>query len=92
MASLPLRKPEGIRFSAYLGALSQEINKARSGEKTKLRLLFAGAALLDCVGFRELNVEDVPRSVGMAKGTFYVHFLPRMSFCWNSVAATLSLN
>jgi AcrR family transcriptional regulator len=71
---------EGVRFSAYLRALSLQITKARSGEKTKLRLLAEGAALLDSTGFRELNVEDVSKSAGMAKGTFYIHFQSKDEF------------
>lgn len=71
---------EGVRFSAYLQALSSEIRKARSGEKTKLRLMSAGVALLEDCGFRDLNVEDVSRSSGMAKGTFYIHFNSKEEF------------
>lgn len=71
---------EGVRFSAYLQALSLQITKVRSGEKTKLRLLAAGATLLDSTGFRELNVEDVSKSAGMAKGTFYIHFESKDEF------------
>lgn len=71
---------EGVRFSAYLQALALQITKVRSGEKTKLRLLSAGAALLDNIGFRDLNVEDVSKSAGMAKGTFYIHFESKDEF------------
>jgi AcrR family transcriptional regulator len=69
-----------VRFSAYLQALSLQIMKTRSGEKTKLRLLAEGTALLDSTGFRELNVEEVSKAAGMAKGTFYIHFESKDEF------------
>jgi AcrR family transcriptional regulator len=63
-----------IRFATYLGALANEIRKARSGEKTKLKLMAAGALLLEDVGYRELNVEEICAGAGLAKGTFYIYF------------------
>lgn len=65
---------EAIRFSSYLEALSLEIKKSRSGEKSTLKLMAAGARLLDSVGYRDLNVENICTEAKLAKGTFYVYF------------------
>lgn len=69
-----------IRFSTFLSALSGEIRKVRSGEKTKLNLLASGVRLLEDVGYRDLNVEDVSLDAGLAKGTFYIHFPSKDAF------------
>lgn len=63
-----------LRYGAYLEALASEIRKSRSGEKTRLRLLAAGARLLERSGYRDLNVEEVSAETEMAKGTFYIYF------------------
>jgi AcrR family transcriptional regulator len=65
---------KAIKFSSYLEALAAEIRRSRSGEKSRLRLLAAGARLLETVAFRDLLVEDVCREAGLAKGTFYIYF------------------
>lgn len=69
-----------IKFTTYLEALALEIRKARSGEKTKLKLLAAGARLLDNVGYRDLNVEEISTEAGLAKGTFYIYFKTKDEF------------
>ncbi len=63
-----------IRFATYLGALAGEIRKPRSGERTRLKLLAAAALLLEDVGYRDLNVEEISAAAGLAKGTFYIYF------------------
>lgn len=65
---------EAIRFSTYLEALALEIKKSRSGEKSTLKLMAAGARLLDSVGYRDLNVENICNEAQLAKGTFYLYF------------------
>ncbi|MFO1393347.1 MAG: helix-turn-helix domain-containing protein [Steroidobacteraceae bacterium] len=65
---------KAIKFSSYLEALAAEIRRNRSGEKSRLRLLAAGARLLESVGYRDLLVEDVCREASLAKGTFYIYF------------------
>lgn len=65
---------KAVKFSSYLEALATEIRRSRSGEKSRLRLLAAGARLLETVGFRDLLVEDVCREASLAKGTFYIYF------------------
>lgn len=65
---------DAIRFSTYLEALALEIKKSRSGEKSTLKLMAAGARLLDSVGYRDLNVENICTEAKLAKGTFYVYF------------------
>ncbi len=63
-----------IRFSSYLEALALEIKKSRSGEKSTLKLMAAGARLLEDVGYRDLNIEKICANAQLAKGTFYVYF------------------
>lgn len=65
---------EAIRFSSYLEALALEIKKSRSGEKSTLKLMAAGARLLENVGYRDLNIENICAEAQLAKGTFYVYF------------------
>ncbi|WP_421837046.1 TetR/AcrR family transcriptional regulator [Novosphingobium sp.] len=69
-----------IKFTTYLEALALEIRKVRSGEKTSLKLLAAGARLLDNVGYRDLNVEEISAEAGLAKGTFYIYFKTKDEF------------
>lgn len=63
-----------IRFSSYLEALALEIKKSRSGEKSTLKLMAAGGRLLEHVGYRDLNIENICAEAQLAKGTFYVYF------------------
>lgn len=65
---------EAIRFSTYLEALALEIKKPRSGEKSTLKLMAAGARLLEDVGYRELNIKQICSEAKLAKGSFYVYF------------------
>lgn len=65
---------EAIRFSSYLEALALEIKKSRSGEKSALKLMAAGARLLENIEYRDLNVENICAEANLAKGTFYVYF------------------
>lgn len=69
-----------IKFSTYLAAQAGEIRKVRSGEKTALKMLSAGALLLEKVGYRDLNVEEISAEAGSAKGTFYIHFPTKDDF------------
>lgn len=69
-----------IRFTTYLEALAVEIRKARSGERTRLKLLAAGARLLDNVGYRDLNVIEISKEAGSAKGTFFIYFKTKDEF------------
>lgn len=69
-----------IRFTTYLEALAVEIRKARSGERTRLKLLAAGARLLDNVAYRDLNVVEISKEAGSAKGTFFIYFKTKDEF------------
>jgi len=69
-----------IRFATYLQAAAAEIKKARSGPKSRLKLLAAGARLLDATDYRDLLVEDVCAEAGVAKGTFYIYFKSKDEF------------
>jgi AcrR family transcriptional regulator len=70
----------GIRFATYLEALAAEIRATRSGEKSRLKLFAAAARLLESVGYRDLNVEDISAEAALAKGTFYVYFDSKEQF------------
>ncbi len=65
---------EVIRYATYLSAAAQEIRKARSGEKSRLKLMAAAARVLETVDYRDLLVESVCQEAGVAKGTFYIYF------------------
>ena len=69
-----------IRYATYLEASAQEIKKTRSGERSRLKLLAAGARLLDSTDFREMMVEQVAQEAGVAKGTFYIYFKTKDEF------------
>ena len=69
-----------IRFTTYLEALAVEIRKARSGERTRLKLLAAGARLLDNIGYRDLNVVEISKEAGSAKGTFFIYLKTKDEF------------
>ncbi|ODT89946.1 TetR/AcrR family transcriptional regulator [Phenylobacterium sp. SCN 70-31] len=69
-----------IRYATYLEAAAQEIKKTRSGERSRLKLLAAGARLLDSTDYREMMVEEVATEAGVAKGTFYIYFKTKDEF------------
>jgi AcrR family transcriptional regulator len=69
-----------IRYVTYLEALALEIREARSGKRTRLKLLAAGARLLDSTGFRDLNVAEISAEAGTAKGTFFIYFKTKDEF------------
>jgi len=70
----------GIRFATFLEALAGEIRVTRSGEKSRLKLFAAAARLLEAVGYRDLNVENISAEARLAKGTFYVYFDSKEEF------------
>ena len=72
--SLEYRDIEIIRFGTYLQAMAQEIKKTRSGERSRLRLLSAGARLLEAEHYRDLLVQKICQEAGVAKGTFYIYY------------------
>jgi AcrR family transcriptional regulator len=69
-----------IRFATYLQAAATEIRKARSAQKSRLKLLAAGARVLDSTDYRDILVEDVCHEAGVAKGTFYIYFTSKDEF------------
>lgn len=66
--------PEPLTYARHLAIRANVITRGRSGERTRLNLLTAGANLLDRVSYRDLNIAAVTRQAGSAKGTFYVYF------------------
>jgi AcrR family transcriptional regulator len=69
-----------IRFSSYLEACALEVRKGQRSERSRLKLLAAGARLLDRSSFQDLKIEEVSVDAGLAKGTFYVHFPSKEDF------------
>jgi AcrR family transcriptional regulator len=82
--TVPVRKAVetlgSIRFSTYLEASALEVLKGHRSERSQLKLLAAGARLLDRCSFQDLKIEDVSVDAGLAKGTFYVHFPSKEDF------------
>lgn len=73
---------KAIRFATYLNASAQEIVKQRSGKKSRLSLLAAGARLLNSHTFSSLNVGEVCEAAGLAKGNFYLYFKTKEEFVY----------
>jgi TetR/AcrR family transcriptional regulator, transcriptional repressor for nem operon len=74
------RSLPGIRFATFLGTLAGEIRATRSGERSRLKLFAAAARLLETVGYRDLQVENISADAELAKGTFYVYFDSKEEF------------
>lgn len=69
-----------IRFANYLEAMALDGKRGTRGERSKLRLMAAGASLLDSSGYQELKIEDVAAAAKLAKGTFYIYFKTKDDF------------
>ena len=69
-----------IRFATYLEASALEVPKGQRSERSRLKLMAAGARLLDRSTFKDLKIEDVSVEAGLAKGTFYIHFPSKEDF------------
>lgn len=76
----PAQDPDVACFSEHLAELAAGVRKARSGERSRLRLLAAAARLLDRVHHRDLLVEQICQEAGVAKGTFYIYFKSKDEF------------
>ncbi len=51
------------------------MNKRKlTAQKTKRKLITAGLELIKEIGFDAINVEDITKKAGVAKGTFYIYF------------------
>ena len=69
-----------MRYADYLQGSADGIGRSRSGEKSRLKLLAAGARQLDVTSYRDLLVESVCQAAGVAKGTFYIYFASKDAF------------
>ncbi len=72
--------PNATTYARDITSRANAITRIRSGERTRLRLLAAGAELLQRVSYRDLNVAAVSKAAGQAKGTFYVYFKTKEVF------------
>ena len=48
--------------------------RQKSAVETKRKLISAGLELIKEKGFDAINVEDITKKAGVAKGTFYIYF------------------
>lgn len=48
--------------------------RQKAAQETKRKLITAGLELLKEKGFASINVEDITKKAGVAKGTFYTYF------------------
>ncbi len=48
--------------------------RQKSAIETKRKLISAGLELIKEKGFNAINVEDITKKAGVAKGTFYIYF------------------
>jgi AcrR family transcriptional regulator len=70
------------RARPHRGASALSANEPRAaeralrprGEKTRLRLLEAGAAVLPARGYHDARVDDIVAAAGVSHGTFYRYF------------------
>ncbi len=76
----PVPPPRITAFADYLSEEASLIVKARSGERSRLKLLGAGARLLDAANYRDLLVEEISAAADVAKGTFYIYFKTKDRF------------
>ncbi len=67
-------------YARQLSVRADAITRKRSGERTRLRLLAAGARQLEKASYRDLRVEGICRAADQAKGTFYVYFKTKELF------------
>src|SRR5690349_9252755 len=75
--------PSDVSEPTYRAELVRDANRiarGRSGERTRLKLLAAGVALLGRTSYRDLGVEAISRRAGQAKGTFYLYFDTKDAF------------
>ena len=72
--------PDALTYASHLAIRAAAITRGRSGERTRLKLLNAGATLLQRTSYHDLNVAAVTREAGQAKGTFYVYFETKDEF------------
>lgn len=72
--------PDAPTYARHLSVRANAITTSRSGERTRLRLLAAGADLLKRTSYRDLSVAAVSDRAGQAKGTFYLYFPTKEAF------------
>ena len=48
--------------------------RQKSAVETKRKLIIAGLELIKEKGFGSINVEEITKKAGVAKGTFYIYF------------------
>ena len=69
---------EELQFSHVLAERLDRTPPKRKGDRTRLRLKVAAAAILDRVGYRDLRVGDICALAEIAPATFYFHFQDRV--------------
>ncbi len=63
-------------MTCYNGIVKEKIMNKRqlAAQETKRKLISAGLELIKESGFDAINVEDITKKAGVAKGTFYTYF------------------
>ena len=60
--------------------------RQKSAVETKRKLISAGLELIKEKGFDAINVEDITKKSGVAKGTFYIYFKHKEDIVMNCSA------
>ena len=66
--------------------------RQKSAIETKRKLISAGLELIKEKGFDAINVEDITKKAGVAKGTFYVLFQTQRRYCYGNQQNTFRRN
>lgn len=70
--------------TASMGEKKQKLTFRKiQAEKTKQRLIEAGAKLIKDTRYEDISIEDIAHSAGVSKGTFYVHFESKDQFFYS---------
>ncbi|MCF3596260.1 TetR/AcrR family transcriptional regulator [Rhodobacteraceae bacterium LMO-12] len=84
--------PSGVfHLSSVLKQRADNSQDAPKRHRTRLALLAATAEQMEKVGYEQLTIEEIVKSAGLARGTFYLHFKNRSDAAWAVRRAYLAL-
>lgn len=61
-------------YVTYLETQLKDSPPTKKGDRTRAKLLFAAAKVMDSVGFHSMRVSDITQTAGVSDGIFYVYF------------------
>jgi len=67
-------KPESFSLTEFLVHHSNNVKGKRKRYRTRAKILMATALEMERVGFENMTVEGIVKTVDMARGTFYLYF------------------